>query len=166
MYKRSNLPFITIFIAAVLLFFLVGPALSATKMPAFNLENAVTGKKTSSAIFKGKSLLVIFFATWCPPCMQEIPSLIDLQDKYKAKGFSVLGLSVDTEGKKVIQRLVKKQKINYPIMMADNDITRDFGGVYGIPTSFLVNSRGTVVKRYTGYVPHSVLAKDIEQVIK
>lgn len=166
MYKRTRLLLITICVVLLAFHFSAAIALSATKMPAFTLENAVTGKQISSKEFKGKSLLITFFATWCPPCMQEVPNLIDLHNQYGNKGFSVVGLSVDTEGKKVVQRLVKREKINYPIMMADNVVTRNFGGVYGIPTSFLVNSNGTVVKRYTGYVPHSVLAKDIEQIIK
>lgn len=165
MYKRVFFKVTLIFLSVLLSGFVASPVFSGSKMPAFTLENAVTGEKISSQQFRGKSLLVIFFATWCPPCLQEIPNLIDLQNQYQGKGFSVVGLSVDTEGKQVIQKLVKREKINYPIMMADNSVTRDFGGVYGIPTSFLVNSRGTVVKKYTGYVSHSVLARDIEQVI-
>ena len=141
-------------------------ASSATKMPSFNLENVITGKYVDSSEFEGKSLLITFFATWCPPCIDEIPNLIELQKKYEGRQFSVVGLSVDQGGKKVVQRLIEKKKINYPVMMADNAVTRDFGGVYGIPTSFLVNSRGNVVKQYTGYVPHSVLLRDVKQVIQ
>jgi len=66
----------------------------------------------------------------------------------------------------VVKRLVEKKSINYPVMMADQRTTRDFGGVYGIPTSFLVNGKGNVVKKYTGYIPHSVLIKDIKQVLE
>lgn len=137
---------------------------AATKMPDFNLEDVVTGKNIDSNSFNGQSLLVVFFATWCPPCIQEIPNLIQLHSDYKSDGFSVVAISVDQE-KRVVQKMVDKKEINYPVMMADNSVTRDFGGVYGIPTSFLVSSSGTVVKKYSGYVPHSVLVKDLEQII-
>lgn len=137
---------------------------AASKMPAFELEDVMTGTSISSEAFKGKSLLVIFFATWCPPCIQEIPDLIKLHKKYGENGFSVVAFSVDQE-KQVVQKLVERKEINYPVMMADKAVTKDFGGVYGIPTSFLVSKRGTVVKKYSGYVPHSVLVKDLEQIL-
>ena len=133
-------------------------------MPSFMLEDVVTGKTVKSSVFDGKSLLVVFFATWCPPCVQEIPNLIQLHNDYKRDGFSVVAISVDQE-KKVVQKMVDKKAINYPVMMADDSVTRDFGGVYGIPTSFLVSNTGTVLKKYSGYVPHSVLVKDLEQII-
>jgi len=97
--------------------------------------------------------------------MQEIPDLIRLQDKYKSKGFSVIGLSVDESGAKTVRTLVEKRSINYPVLMASGATARDFGGIPGIPTSFLINSQGTVVKRYPGYVSHIVLENDIKSVM-
>ncbi len=161
-----RLLFITVFLTALLLISpLAGNQLqAATKMPSFALEDVLTGKPIDSSTFSGKSLLVTFFATWCPPCVQEIPNLIALQNEYSDNGFSVVAISVDQE-KDVVQNLVTRKEINYPVMMADEAVTRDFGGVYGIPTSFLVSSKGTVVKKYSGYVPHSVLVKDLQQII-
>ena len=137
---------------------------AATKMPSFELEDVVTGAPIASTSFAGKSLLITFWATWCPPCIQEIPNLIKLQNEYSANGFSVVAISVDQE-KGVVQKMVNRKEINYPVMMADKAVTRDFGGVFGIPTSFLVSKKGTVVKRYSGFVPHSVLVKDLQQII-
>lgn len=163
MHRKSSL--IVLIILGLLLPLMAGaPAGAATQMPSFKLEDVVTGKTVKSSSFDGKSLLVVFFATWCPPCIQEIPNLIQLHNDYQNDGFSVVAISVDQE-KKVVQKLVDKKEINYPVMMADASVTRDFGGVYGIPTSFLVSSRGTVLKKYSGYVPHSVLVKDLEQII-
>ncbi len=139
--------------------------MAATKMPSFSLVDVVSGKTVDSNVFSGKALFVTFFATWCPPCMEEIPTLIKLQEKYASKGFSVVGLSVDQEGPEVVNRVVRKRSINYPVLMADSKTTRSFGGVYGIPVSFLVNKRGNVVKKYTGYVPHSILAKDLKKIL-
>ena len=166
MCKRTNgfIPAVMIIVAA--LFFSAVSSAAATKMPPFSLEDVLTGEEIKSETFAGKSLLITFFATWCPPCIQEIPTLIEVQNEFGPKKFSVIGLSVDQEGSKIVKQLVERKKINYPVMMADNSVTREFGGVYGIPTSFLVNTRGNVVKKYTGYIPHSVLIKDIRQVLK
>ncbi|MGA7278913.1 MAG: TlpA disulfide reductase family protein [Desulfocapsaceae bacterium] len=138
---------------------------AVTKMPSFSLEDVVTGEAVKSESFSGKSLLVVFFATWCPPCIEEIPNLIKMQNEFGDEQFSVVGISVDQE-KGVVQKLVSSKDINYPVMMADKEVTRDFDGVYGIPTSFLVNNNGNVVKRYSGYVPHSVLVRDLEKIIR
>ena len=165
MHRKSSPILLFIFMLGLMLPFAVhAPAGAATQMPSFMLEDVVTGKTIKSSSFDGKSLLVVFFATWCPPCVQEIPNLIQLHSDYQDEGFSVVAISVDQE-KNVVQKLVDKKAINYPVMMADESVTRDFGGVYGIPTSFLVSSKGTVLKKYSGYVPHSVLVKDLEQII-
>lgn len=140
----------------------VGPGTAGAEeaMPAFSLASALDGKTISSSDFKDKALLVTFFATWCPPCRQEIPSLIKLQNEYGAKGFSVIGMSMDDEAE-VVVKLIKKEEINYPVLMAKAKTAGDFGGVIGIPTSFLINREGVVVKRYPGYVPYAMLEKDI-----
>jgi thiol-disulfide isomerase/thioredoxin len=141
------------------------PVAAATKMPSFVLSDVVSGDDVDSKEFSGKTLLVTFFATWCPPCMQEVPDLINLQNKYSSKGFSVVGLSVDESGPKTVKKLVEKRSINYPVLMADRSTAKNFGGVVGIPTSFLINSQGTVVKKYPGYVPHIVLENDIKRIM-
>lgn len=158
---------IAVFLAGILVLMaqpFIGDGEAATQMPSFELEDVVTGDAIASSSFQGKSLLVTFWATWCPPCIQEIPNLIKLQNEYSATGFSVVAISVDQE-KGVVQKMVNRKEINYPVMMADKSVTRDFGGVYGIPTSFLVSKKGTVVKKYSGFVPHSVLVKDLKLII-
>lgn len=140
-------------------------AVAASKMPSFLLPDVVTGESVDSKSFAGKTLLVTFFATWCPPCMQEVPDLIDLQKKYSSEGFSVIALSVDESGPKVVKKLVEKRSINYPVLMADRSTAHKFGGVVGIPTSFLINSQGNVVKKYPGYVPRVLLENDIKKIM-
>ena len=137
----------------------------ATPMPDFTLPSAVDGKNISSKEFEGKVLLVTFFATWCPPCRQEIPSLIQLQKDLSAKGFSVLGLSLDDGDADVVNELVEHDKINYPVLMANREVVSGFGGVTGIPTSFLVSHEGKMVRTYAGYVSHELLKQDIEEII-
>ena len=134
-------------------------------MPSFELKAAADGRLVKSSDFEGKVLLVTFFATWCPPCRQEIPTLIKLQREYEPRGFSVIGLSLDEKGPGVVAKLVRREKINYPVLMANSKTSRRFGGIAGIPTSFLVDRKGRVVHRYPGYVPHSQLAKDIRSIL-
>ena len=142
-----------------------GLAAAGEAMPSFSLSSALDGKSVDSKDFKGKTLLITFFTTWCPPCRQEIPTLIQLQNDYAAKGFSVIGLSMDEKGASVVAKLIEKEGINYPVLMADAKTARDFGGIVGVPTSFLVNREGEVAKRYPGYVPHSLLEKDINSIL-
>jgi len=140
-------------------------ASAATRMPSFRLPDAVSGATINSADFKGKTLLITFFATWCPPCMQEIPTLIELHQQFSKADFSVIGMAVDQEGADVVAMLVKKRSINYPVVMADEATAHNFGGIVGIPTSFLINKEGNVVKKYPGYIPHSILEQDIKKIM-
>jgi len=164
-FKRSVFHTICIVLTALLAVLSIVNIADADEMPAFSLSSAVDGKTVHSNDFKGKVLLVTFFATWCPPCRQEIPTLIKFQEKYSSRGFSVIGLSVDEKGPKVVVKLIDKTKINYPVLMADGKVARDFGGIAGIPTSFLIDRGGDIVKRYPGYVPSSLLQKDIKSIL-
>ncbi len=138
---------------------------ASVKMPSFALENVRDGKIVDSDSFQGKVLLLTFFATWCPPCAEEVPILVKLHTELADAGFSVVGLSVDQQGASVVAKFVEKRDINYPVLLAEAQTTIDFGGVYGIPVAFLVNKSGNVVKKYTGYIQHDVLEKDIRSLL-
>ena len=140
-------------------------SLGAVPMPAFSLPAAINGALVNSDVYKGKAILVTFFATWCPPCLQEIPTLKLVHEKYGQQGFAVLALSVDEGGAGVVAQLVQRQKITYPVLMADRVTAKKFGGIPGVPTSFLVNKDGHVIKKYPGYVPRALLEKDILSVL-
>ncbi len=155
-----------LFVVFTCLFFIGGSqAFAAKQMPTFSLKNPVDGKQVESSSFEKKVLLVTFFATWCPACVEEIPMLNKLQGKYKRDGFSVVGISVDNGGGRAVKKFVNKHKIMYPVALSDGKVVRDFGGVYGIPVSFLVNRKGHVVKRYQGYQPASAIEKDLRQIL-
>lgn len=160
----------SVLVGAVTAMLTLGVALSgnvsaSAQMPQFTLKRAVDGIEVDSKKYAGKVLLISFFATWCPPCIEEIPTFIDLQKTYGKDKFSVIALSVDQGGPATVAKLVKKKKINYPVLMADNETMQNFGGVYGVPVSFLVNAEGNVVKKYPGYVAKSILAKDIKSIM-
>jgi len=113
----------------------------------------------------GKVLLVSFFATWCPPCIHEIPSLIALQNSFKTQGFSVIAFSLEKKNQTGLKNLVAKYGINYPVLLADPAVTKNFEGVTGIPVSYLVNRRGEIVQRFLGLVSHDRLAEAINKLL-
>src|SRR6202140_1611726 len=113
------------------------------------------GKDTSLGDYNGKVVLVNFWATWCDPCREEIPWLIDMQQKYSAKGFTVLGIAMDEEGKSGVAPYVstehfdvnsQKRTMNYPIVIGNDDIAEKFGGLLGNPTAVLLSGAGSRVK--------------------
>lgn len=132
-----------------------------------NLE----GGDTSLASLKGKVVLVNFWATWCEPCRGEIPLLISLQDKYSSKGFTMLGASMDDDGAKAVNPFIhdnrfnvggKEEQMDYPIVLGSDAITDKFGGLLGMPTSYLISRDGKIVKKYIGVVNEPQITKDIE----
>jgi thiol-disulfide isomerase/thioredoxin len=139
---------------------------SVGTMAHFALPSALDGTIIDSDEYQGRVRLINFFATWCPPCLEEIPNLIELGNRFGNNGFTVIGLSVDKGGREKVKKFVKKMKINYPVLMADEKVSSEFGGVSGIPVSFLVGQDGTLLRRYLGYVDHAVLERDIQEVLQ
>ena len=135
------------------------------KMAPFRMASLTDKTIIDSKQLDGQVLLVTFFATWCPPCIQEIPTLIALQDTFKSKGFSVVAFSVDEGNLSLLENFIVKYKINYPVLLADLVVTRSFGGVTGIPVSFLVNRQGEIAKKYLGYVSHDHLEEEIKNML-
>lgn len=140
-------------------------ALATPEIPQFSLPTVSDGTVIDSRQLRGKVVLVNFWATWCPPCRKEIPDLIRLQEEFGEKGLVVLGISVDQGGGRVVKKFIKKRKVNYPIVLADQSVVNQFGGVQGVPTSFLFDKTGRRYKSYPGYVTYRVLRKDIAKLL-
>ena len=113
------------------------------KAPAWTLRD-VDGKEVKSADFKGKVVVVDFWATWCPPCRKEIPAYIEMQKKYADRGLVILGFSVDELTPAEVKAFGVQMKMNYPILMADSETAGLFGGVQGFPTAFVIDRDGNV----------------------
>jgi cytochrome c-type biogenesis protein len=129
------------------------------------------GKDVSLADYKGKVVFVNFWATWCDPCRVEIPWLIDLQSKYAGKGFTVVGVAMDDEGKSVVAPFIAKERFDvngqqlpmgYPIWLGTDDASDKFGGILGYPTSYLISRDGKQVMKIQGLKSYDELAKAIE----
>src|SRR6266436_1925265 len=110
----------------------------------------VEGKPVKLSDFKGKVVILDFWATWCPPCRAEVPDFVRLQAKYRDKGLSVVGLSLDAEGAKVVRPFAEEYNVNYVMLIANDETTRSFGGVVGIPTTFVLDRTGKIVSKFIG----------------
>jgi cytochrome c biogenesis protein CcmG/thiol:disulfide interchange protein DsbE len=129
------------------------------------------GKEHKLADYRGKVVVLNFWATWCDPCRVEIPWLIEMQQKYAGKGFTVLGVAMDEEGKSVVAPFVAKEHfdvagqklpMSYPILIGTDAIADKFGGLLGYPTSILISRDGKQVKRITGLISYEEISHSIE----
>lgn len=137
---------------------------AATMIPDFTLTEAKSGQMVDSNTFNGKARLVIFFATWCPPCMEEVTVLKQLQHEYLDQDFTIVALSVDQRVTDV-QRFLDRRGVTYPVLMADRAVIKAFGGIPGVPVTFLVNKKGQVLRKYPGYVPHKLLDREVQKML-
>lgn len=129
------------------------------------------GKEVSLADLKGKVVFVNFWATWCDPCRIEIPWLIEMQKKYGPRGFTVVGIAMDDEGKSAVAPFVAKERfdvngqqlpMSYPIWLGTDEAADKFGGILGYPTSFLISRQGKQVEKFEGLKSQDELDKAIE----
>ena len=118
----------------------------------FTLKD-MNGKDVKLSDFKGKVVLVNFWATWCPPCKAEVPDLVELKGKYGSQGFEILGISVDDPIEE-LKPFADRFKVNYPLLVgADrDDVQEAFGPIYGVPVSMLVSRDGKICTRFMGQV--------------
>jgi thiol-disulfide isomerase/thioredoxin len=144
--------------------------LAGKPAPEMTLKD-LDGKDLSLSEYRGKVVLVNFWATWCEPCQVEIPWLIEIQQKYAARGFTVLGIAMDEDGAKVVTPWVQKERfdvngaksqMNYPIVIGNDAAADKFGGLLGYPTSVLITRDGKIVKRITGIITPEEITKSIE----
>ena len=136
--------------------------------PAWKLKD-VNGVEVSSDKFKGKVLIVDFWATWCGPCRTEIPGYVELQKKYGPDGLVVVGMSVDAQGPGVVKTFVEKNRINYQIVMADDAVQAAFGGAEGIqaiPTTFIIDREGQIRDRKVGVENTADFERRLAQYLK
>ena len=119
------------------------------KAPNFSLED-LKGKKSELKHFKGKVIFLNFWATWCGPCKEEMPSMQALYNQFKEKDFVFLTISVDYEGVKPVKEYIEKQRYTLPVLIDPKCETLDLFEVKGIPTTFLIDKKGIMIGRAVG----------------
>ena len=125
----------------------------------------LSGKDVSLSDFRGKVVLVNFWATWCGPCRFEIPSLIEFQQKYADRGFVVLGVAMDVGSAAPVARFLSEYRITYPVAMAEPSIVRNFGGAQFLPNSFLIDRQGRIRNEVRGYYDAGLLDRQIQELL-
>ncbi|MDQ7066192.1 MAG: TlpA disulfide reductase family protein [candidate division KSB1 bacterium] len=163
---------ITVFVALFLGFLVY----QASKTTATGSDGAVPGGDIPLATldggtitlnqFAGKILIVDFWATWCPPCKMEIPGYIKLYNKYRDKGLEIIGVTLQSGTVQDVKAFVEEHGINYPIVMGNNQIVQAYGGITGFPTTFIVDQKGRIVRKYVGFRPEAVFDEDIRTLLR
>jgi peroxiredoxin len=133
--------------------------------PTWQLKDP-DGKTVKSSDFTGKVVLLDFWATWCAPCRQEVPGFVALQKKYGKEGLQVVGVSVDQDGAQAVRRFGVENRVNYPLLLADERIKAMFGGIEYIPTTFILDRNGKIAHKHVGFVPQSVFEKEIKPLLE
>ena len=124
---------------------------SGAAAPLDFMLSDMTGQQVDLKQYAGKPVLLNFWATWCGPCKFEIPELVALQDKYRAEGFTVLGVSIDDPVEE-LKAFAAEYKMNYPVLMADQSIQDAYGPLFAIPVTFFIKRDGTVCRKHFGPV--------------
>ena len=124
------------------------PHKALSKAPDFT-RTSLDGKQVHLSNYRGKVVLLNFWATWCGPCIAEIPRFSSWQTKYGPRGFQVLGISMD-DNIPPVQKAIHKYQLTYPIIMGDEHLGELFGGVLGLPVTFLISPEGKILAHYQG----------------
>lgn len=117
--------------------------------PDFTLKDS-NGAAVKLSDYRGKVLVLDFWATWCGPCKIEIPWFIEFEQKFKDRGFAVVGVSMDEDGWSAVKPYIEQRKVNYRILMGNDTVGQLYGGVDSLPTTFLIDRSGKIAKVHIG----------------
>lgn len=132
--------------------------------PEFNLP-ALAGGAVKLSDLKGKVVIVNFWATWCPPCLQEMPSLNEIYNEYKDKGVEVLGLTLDEEGLPVTKPVLTKLGIDYPILESDKSTYQKYGHILTIPFTYIIDKQGVIQKKFINRQDKAAFAAALDEML-
>lgn len=143
----------------------VKPVDKRNNAPDFTLKDS-NGKTMKLSDYKGKVVLLNFWATWCGPCRIEIPWFMDFEQKFKDRGFAVIGVAMDDEGWEVVKPYIEKMKVNYRIVVGDEMTAARYGGIDAMPSTFIIDREGKIASVHLGLVSKSIYEHDIEQLLQ
>jgi peroxiredoxin len=132
--------------------------------PDFTLQDA-NGTPVKLSDYRGKAVLLNFWATWCGPCTIETPWFVQFQQEFKSRGLAVIGVSMDEDGWKAIKPFVAEHKINYPILLGNDAVTQLYGGVDSLPTTFVIGRDGRVAYVHVGLAGKAEYQSEILNVL-
>ena len=140
---------LSILLIAITIGFVTSAMAQQQQAVNFSLKSS-NGTSYELSKYKGKVVVVNFWATWCGPCRKEIPDFIEAYKKYKSKGLEIIGISLDQDGWTKVTPYVKQSNINYPVVLGDEKVVQNYGGFNAIPTTFIVDKNGNIVDQHTG----------------
>ncbi|MCF8267018.1 MAG: TlpA family protein disulfide reductase [Ignavibacteriales bacterium] len=183
--KQRSYIYTGLFILTVLVFFIVnnsnGESVEGPYPPNYNPSKAderqpapdfslltPDGKTIRLSDFKGKVVILDFWATWCLPCKEGIPDLVSLKKQFEVESFEIIGISLDGitnggETLKDVEGFIRQNNMNYPVVFGDNELLEKYGGIKSIPTSFVLDREGKIVSRYSQLVPKTVYYRDLQK---
>jgi len=138
-------------------------AASGNLAPDFTVID-LDGHKLTLSDFKGKVVLLNFWATWCAPCRSEIPHFVEMQNKYGPQGFQVIGISMDDDAKPV-REFYQEYKLNYPVAVGDDKLAERYGGVLGLPINFIIDREGRIYAKHLGATDVSVFDQQVQELL-
>jgi len=133
--------------------------------PDFTLKDS-TGATVKLSDYKGKVVLLNFWATWCGPCKIEIPWFMDFQKSYKDRDFAVLGVSMDEDGWESVKPYIEEHKINYRVVVGNDQVSQLFGSIDSLPTTLVIDREGRIASMHIGLVAKNTYQKEIEQLLE
>jgi thiol-disulfide isomerase/thioredoxin len=173
--KRSPLALVVVaFVVALMLYFgyhqarkrpgMAGASLTQSLAPDFSLDS-LDGKILRLSDFRGKAVLLNFWATWCGPCKVEMPWFVDLQKQYGSQGLQIIGVAMDDGSKEDIAKFAKDMGVNYPILIGKESVGDQYGGVPALPETFVVGRDGKIVDKIVGLRGKSEIEDSIKKAL-